>query len=273
MTLHGGSAMSTTLNLTDRLLGMARNFQALGRQHDALRILDRITGMRELGGPAAEEAQARLAELLLARRQYQKARRHLSAALVHQPRSARYHYLMGVALAADPQCDPQRALEHFRTSLDVDPVQPECLGELGQLALQMGRPDEALACLRQAVELAPENPVAVGNLATALQECDLNHEARQVLLAARFRNAKDPRFEKLWNDFHFMQVLDQQSLAARTKLPGDALEDGPRILPFLRPVGGKPPAGSRSKRVRRDGASSNRGPHTHQPSWSDRRHA
>src|SRR3954447_2164718 len=88
---HGGSAMSRTLNLVDGLLLMGRRHQQLGRARDALTILARLASFRELPREVAEETQARLGEIQLRRRKYHRARRHLAAALHHDPENARYH--------------------------------------------------------------------------------------------------------------------------------------------------------------------------------------
>ena len=66
--------MSKTLKLIDRLLTMGRNFQALERHREALRLLGRLAAFRELPADVAEETQVRLAELWLRRRKHQRAR-------------------------------------------------------------------------------------------------------------------------------------------------------------------------------------------------------
>src|SRR5262245_10936674 len=121
--------MSTTLNLVDRLLARGRHFQEIGRDHDALQMLGKLAGFRELPAAVAEETQARLAEINLRRKRPRKARRHLTAALAHQPESARYHYLMARAVEADRRGDPERALEHYRRSLAINPDQADCASE------------------------------------------------------------------------------------------------------------------------------------------------
>src|SRR5438046_2467787 len=119
--------MSTTLNLVDHLLLRGRRFQDLGRTHDARAVFGRLLGVHELPAPVAEEVQARLAELELQRHKYLRARRHLTAALAYQPANAHYHQLMAYALEEDDKGDPERALEHYRLSLQADPEQPDCL--------------------------------------------------------------------------------------------------------------------------------------------------
>src|SRR6516165_3949935 len=194
--LHGGSAMSMTLNLADRLLSMGRHFRELGRNQDALRILGRLAGFRDLAPEVAEETQVHLAEIQLARQHFTRARRHLTAALVHQPQSARYHYLMATALAGDPRADHTRAADHYRQSLKLHPEQPACLAEYGLLALRLGQTDEGLASLLRAVELAPNDATVVGSLAQGLTEEGRREEARSILRAALFRNPRSIAFRK-----------------------------------------------------------------------------
>src|SRR5436309_3627343 len=92
--LQGGRPMSTMLNLADRLLAMGRNFQAIGRDRDALHIFGRLSDFRQIPADVSEEALSRQAEILLRTGRYVRARRHLTALLVRRPDSAGYHYLM-----------------------------------------------------------------------------------------------------------------------------------------------------------------------------------
>src|SRR5437868_9570853 len=142
------ATMSRTLNLTDRLLERGRFLQEIGRTHDALRVLGRLAGLHELPAPAAEETQARLAEMHLRQYKFAQARRHLTAALGHSPDSAHYHYLLAIAHDQDEEGDPQSAYEHFKRSLEIEPDQTRCLGEFGILALCLGHNEEGLKALR-----------------------------------------------------------------------------------------------------------------------------
>src|SRR5262245_18001491 len=185
--------MSTTLKLVDRLLDRGRNFQYLGRHRDAQQVLNRLASFRDIPPDAHEEILARLAEMLLHEGRFTKARRQLTALLVQCPDSARYHYLMATAYDLDERADGQRAAEHYRKSLALEPDQPQCLGEFGLLALRLGQSEEGLKCLRRAVELAPHDPEAVSRLAEGLRLEGRDDEALDALRAARFRNARDPR--------------------------------------------------------------------------------
>jgi tetratricopeptide (TPR) repeat protein len=269
--LHGGSAMSITLVLVDSLLAMGRNYQEVGRTQEALRVLDRLAGFRQLPAEVAEEAQARLAEILLDRRQFHKARRHLTAALVHQPDCARYHYLMAIALESDDRADRHRAADHYRASLRLDPDQPDCLGDFGLLALRLGQTEEGVRCLYRAVELAPDDPEAVSRLVEGLQEEGRPEEARRALHAALFRNPRDRRVRKLWEDFQFDQLRREQERDRRHAFDLGGEAEGPNLLPFIRLAPGTAPG---PRRVPRDPPSPPSPPHASRPAGlPNRRHA
>src|SRR5262249_35485974 len=144
--------MKPTLNLIDQLLVMSRRYQDMGQSRDALRVLTSLSGFRELPSEAAEEAQVRLAELNLKRRKYGRARRHLAIALRFRPDCARYHFLMAGALRAEDRGNLEKAAEHYRRAVELDPEQVEYLTEYGLAAVRLGRTEEGLASLRQAVE-------------------------------------------------------------------------------------------------------------------------
>jgi tetratricopeptide (TPR) repeat protein len=230
--LHGGSAMtSTTLNLVDHLLSRGRYFQQLGRPLDALRILSRLAGYRELPAAVAEEVQFRLGELQLGRKKYARARRHLAAALRHAPDNPRYQFLLGRAHDNDRDGDPARAAEHYSASLALDGTQTDCLCAHGSLALRLNRTEEGLECLRGAARLAPDDVKVLAKVVAALRTAGRADEARGLLLAARFRNARDGRYLKLWNDFQFHAARREQDAARSGKAFAD---DGPVLLPFRR---------------------------------------
>jgi tetratricopeptide (TPR) repeat protein len=250
--------MSKTLKLLDCLLARGRNLQQLGREQDALILFERLAGFRQLPRKIAEETQVRLAEILLERGEYQAARRHLTAALAQKPTGARYHFLMAQALEADENGNDRRALDHYRMSLQLDGDQPECLGKAGMLALQLGKVVDGLKWLRRAVELAPDDPEAVARLVEGLQEVGRSEEARLTLRAALFRNPRDGRFRKLWSDFHFQQLRQEQESKRQARYDAGT-EEKPIVLPFLRPV--SVPTQSRGKRVRRDPAGPLPSPH------------
>jgi Tfp pilus assembly protein PilF len=227
--------MSTTLNVVDHLLARGRHFQQLGRVHEALQTLTRLTGFRELPAQAAEEAQVRLAQLNLRRRRYARARRHLAAALMHAPDNARYHYLMATALRANDKGDLDKAAVHYRRSLELDGLQVKCLCDYGLLALHQGQTEEGLKNLRRAVEIAPDDPVVLGKLLRGLRQAGRKAEARAELRNALFRNARDHRFRRLWADFGYALLRQRQEKDRLSKGSGPRAIGGPVLLPFVRP--------------------------------------
>jgi Tfp pilus assembly protein PilF len=254
--------MKATLNLVDHLLAMGRRYQELGRQRDALAVLTRLSGFRELPAAAAEETQVRLAELHLRRRRYARARRHLTAALRHQPDNARYHYLMAGSLHADDQGDCERAVAHYRRSLELDPGQVRCRADYGLLLVRQGEVEDGLGRLREAVERAPENAEVLGKLVKALRLAGRSDEARSALRAALFRNPRSPRFRKLWGDYQY-QELRRQRQAERRGGSGDGADEGPVLLPFVRLVQDTPSGAGCPTILRHDEAEpgSSKAPH------------
>lgn len=270
MTRQGGSAMSMTLNLADKLLAMGRHRQELGRDADAVHFLDRLAGFREIPAEISEEALARLAEILLRQGRIIRARRHLTALLTRRPNSAHYHFLLARAYDGDEKSDPRRAAEHYRQSLKLDPKQPRCLGELGLLLLRLGQAEEGLRSLRKAVAWDGADPETVGRLVEGLRQEGETEEARSVLRVALFGHARDSRFRKLWHDFHFDELRQEQEAARKEDGLPASWNGGPRILPFVRPQ----EATADGKFVRRDPAASPQPPHTPHPSrLPDKKHA
>jgi tetratricopeptide (TPR) repeat protein len=224
--------MKTTLNLVDQLLARGRNFQELGRLHDAQDLLTRLAGFRELPAAAAEETQARLAELHLKRKQYGRARRCLAAALAHNPNDAHYHHLMAVAHQADDRGDLRRADKHFRKSLQLNPKPSPRLSEAGLLAVRLGRVEQGLALLRQAVAAAPDDVDALRALVKGLRLGARPAEARAAIRAGLFRNSRDPRFRRLWDEYRFRRLRRRQQREGRAP----EVDVPPVLLPFCRPA-------------------------------------
>lgn len=254
--------MSIIVNLFDCVLAKARKSQEQGRTLDAQHLLSRMANFRELPAEVAEEVQVRLGEICLKRRKYNRARRHLTAALRHRPDEARYHHLMGLACLHGGQGDLKRADEHFRRSLELDATQVKCLVDAGLLAIRLGRAEQGVDWLREAAERAPQDPVVTGKLARGLRQTGQSDEARRVLRAALFRNPRDIRFRRLWQDFRFQQLRQEQE---RQRLDREELAEaaeGPVLLPFVRPAPQKlGEAGS--PKTRQDAPAPVPGPHLH----------
>jgi tetratricopeptide (TPR) repeat protein len=253
--------MSGTLNLVDRLLTLGRHLQQLHCHREALTVLGRLAALRQLPPDVAEETQIRLAEIHLQRRRHKRARRHLSIALCYQPDSARYHFLMGSVLDRK-NGSLERAAAHYRKSLQLDPVQPECLAALGLVLLRRGLVVDGLERLQQAAEQAPNDPAVIAKQVKGLYLAERLDEALQVLRAARFRNPRDARFARLYNDFMFRRLRRRQRVERR-EFPA---VEGPIVLPFLHRQTPTVADSGEEKVIRIDSPHTSGGPHRpHRP--------
>src|SRR5262245_7487701 len=142
--------MSRTLNLVDNLLAMARNYQELHRDREAVRLLRRLASFPEMAAQVVEEVQLRLGEIYLRHKNYRRARRHLSVALLYGSQNPRYHFLLATAFDSPVRPDARRAFEHYRISIRLDPEQPRCLADYGLLALRLGKLRTGLTALKKA---------------------------------------------------------------------------------------------------------------------------
>jgi len=237
---------SMTLNLVDRLLHSARNLHEHGQSDAAAKLLGRLSGLSELPRDVAEETHVRLAEIDLEHDRFKQARRHLAAALAHDPDSAHYHYLMAIAVEDDPHCNPERAAVHYRRALRLDPEHADHQCDYGLFAIRHGRTRAGLAALRRAANLAPDEPSIVGRVAEALRQAERRDEARALLRAALFRNPHDRRFRDLWNQHQFNALhADQNQGSDRYTIRTDE----PVILPFPRPKRRVQKHGSKTIRI------------------------
>ena len=225
--------MDATINLFDHLLAQGRRHQETGRFHDALAVLTRLSDCRDVPAEVAEETQARLGELFIKRRKFKRARRHLTAALRHRPDEACYQHLMGVACQEEDRGDLERASKHYRRALELDATNVKCLVDFGLLAIRLGRSADGLAKLREAVALAPADPDVTAKLVKGLRHLGKPDEARAEVRAALFRNGRDPRFRKLWNEYQYRALRQKQRASQEEREPvGD---EELVLLPFVRP--------------------------------------
>jgi tetratricopeptide (TPR) repeat protein len=257
--------MGKTLNLCECLLAMGRDWQASGRLVEASRVLQRLTGFRDLPAAVAEEAHARLATIFLQLREFKKARRHLTSALFYRPSSAAYYYQFASALHHDAEANAMRAVRYYRQALRLDPEQATWWSDFGRLLLQIGRTQKGVIALRKAATLAEDDPVILSRLVEGLCLADRAHEARDLLRVARFRHPRDARFRKLWNDFQFRQVAAEQYT--------EPVAEEPVILPFVRRAAVSETPKQPGRIIRLD-AGSKQTPHLPRPTWMpDSKHA
>jgi len=250
--------MSRTLNLCEHLLYEGRRYSALGVDRRALRSFGHLARLRDLSPDIAEETQLRLAELSLKQRKFAKARRHLAAALAHDPTNPECHFMLACSHAEDPKGDRRLALHHYRRSVYLDPENPRYHCDAGLFAVEYGDAQGGLDWLRRAAELAPDDAEVIGDVVRVLKEQGCRDEAQCLARVAFFRNSRNPRFQRLWHDFRFQQLQERQRRSQKHQQVRSAVAEGSICLPFLKltvqtPVG--------RKLVRRDGPSGPPPPH------------
>jgi tetratricopeptide (TPR) repeat protein len=202
--------MSTTLNLADRLLSIGQHYLRLGRDQEALRAFTKLARLPDVERTLAEEAQAGLADIYFRRNKFRQARRHLHLALTRDPACARYHHLMAVTLEEE---DPKRAIKHYARAVRLAPSVAEYHCDYGLCLFSMAEIEAGLKHLAKAVELDPDTVDYVRHYAMSLVEVDRPEEARRVVLAALFRNSREPRLKGLWQELRFREAQQSQQRA------------------------------------------------------------
>src|SRR5262249_19679351 len=132
-----------------------------------------------------------LAQSYLQSRKYSRARRSLTLALKCDPDNASLHYLLATALSSGKKADVAGALEHYHRALELEPDHADWLAECGLLEVKQGLKKMAPDHLQRAAQLSADDPDILDRVVTGLRLANQAEEARQFLLAARFRNPKN----------------------------------------------------------------------------------
>jgi Tfp pilus assembly protein PilF len=226
--------MSRTLNLMERLLARGRRLGQVGAGDAAQRTFARLADFRRLPQDVASEVQLRLGELSLRSHDFASARRHLAAVLVADPDHARGHYLMALAASAGQDRQPERALRHFRRSLQLQPNHPWRLTAYGLAALRAGKTRTALRALRRAFELRMDDPRHVSRIVEGLDGANCWSEAKELARRALFRHPRDARLRLLWDCLRFRAARRAQERERHDA--SQAASETPVLLPFVRPA-------------------------------------
>jgi tetratricopeptide (TPR) repeat protein len=120
----------------------------------------------------------------LARRQRTKAIAVLEKGVATFPNESRLHTRLAAVLQRVGRRN--EAIEHLKQAMTIDPMLPDSYGLLGLAKREEGLEalGEAEALLREAVRLAPEDPTQIGRLADLLVErARVEHEAAAGLRA------------------------------------------------------------------------------------------
>jgi len=105
--------------------------------------------------PRMPEAVASLAQILLGQKRTAEARKVLESALSAHVESSDIYFEKGVLEAMTQNWEAARFA--FTKVLTLDPQRDETMANLGRIAFQQGRVDEAIAQYERALRLAPQN--------------------------------------------------------------------------------------------------------------------
>src|ERR1700704_2218914 len=145
-------------------------YTALHRTDEARAEYERAIAL----DPKMPEAYLNLGVLLLDKQQYAAAVAPLTKAVELLPAQSRPRSLL--AVAQDRSGNQEGAARSFEGVLHLDPNDPTANHYLGDLDLRRGKPAEAAARLRHALEIRPDAPEILKGLARSL-EAQNNPEA------------------------------------------------------------------------------------------------
>jgi tetratricopeptide (TPR) repeat protein len=207
--------MIGTVPFAKSLLDRGRQLFQRGQVQAASDLLGRLATFRRLSADVAEAMHLQLAEIHLAGGLLKQARRQLAAALALRPKRAHSHFLLAGALADDEDCDPLRALRHYRRAAELDAGNPQYLCDWGLQALELEDTTTAFTALLRAGHLAQDDPEIMSRVAGGLRCVDAAAEAGAFLKAARFRHPRDQRWQALWRDHQYQSMRKYQQPTRR----------------------------------------------------------
>jgi len=134
------------------------------------------------GGVSSQKVTIEQGEQYIRTGNMAKAKEAFSQMIESQPKDARAHFYLGVALAN--LGDVQGAEAEYRKAIDLNPRLPEAENNLGVLYLDAGRTEEALKHLDAAVAIAPGYAEAHYSRGLALENLDRSDEAVEAYKTA-----------------------------------------------------------------------------------------
>ena len=186
-----GEALAALLDLVRRqpqhtyesLLLAGNMMQSAGRRRDALAAYEE--GLRYQ--PESRQLRMARAHLLVDLEQHRRAVRAMEDLLEDYPRDSEVLNALGYTLA-DRGVRLDEAHEHIRLALELAPGSPAIVDSMGWVLYRLGRPEEALPLLEQALAAFPHPEVAA-------HLCEVLFELGQTERAAELLRESLQRFE------------------------------------------------------------------------------
>ncbi len=149
--------------------------QSAGRREDALAAYEE--GLRYL--PESRQLRMARAHLLAELRQHRRAIRAMEELLVDHPRDSEVLNALGYTLAVRG-IRLEEAHDHILLALELAPDSPAIIDSMGWVLYRLGRPEEAVPLLEQALASLP-HPEVAAHLCEVLFELGQTERARNLL--------------------------------------------------------------------------------------------
>ena len=208
-------------------LDVAAQHMRRGRLEEAMEVFRRVFEI----DPNNFEAAVGVADVLLASGRTGDAIMAYGSALKANPEGSVGLFVnRGTALIQAN--DPEAASLSFRRAVDLEPENVMALNNLGSALAQLGRVQEALDLFRRAQAIAPDNPSGYFNAALALAALDPAAGQEAAMAAYRKAIACDPKFAPAY--VNLAQILVARGeVAAALDLVDEAELHAPKDLPLL----------------------------------------
>jgi Flp pilus assembly protein TadD len=236
------------LSFYDAAWASARDRAATGRRADALAHLAPLLTGTDVPNRLRLLAHRLAARVHHAAGRYRKARKHLYEAARLSPNAAEVHYEIGLAFEADPYGCDRRAARRYRTAVALDGSKPRFRAALGRALVRIDRVPAGVKQLTAAAAAAPADSAVLKVVVDGLCDAGRVRLAGRIVAKARFLAPADKAVRKLWDEVRF-------AAARRVQARGATVGIGPRMLPFVRVVGGEPRPAAGGGVVRADGGS------------------
>jgi tetratricopeptide (TPR) repeat protein len=165
--------------------GLTQLYAAQGRTDQALETLTRQLER----DPRSLEVRLARATVAANAKRYSAAIADFTEILKDHPNDARVHERLGTTyyLAGDLAA----AERHYRKAREANPTSLTATLRLALLAGELGQKEEAKVLLREVLNLAPDHPVALNNLADLLAESPSDLDEALTLAQKAYRRAPD----------------------------------------------------------------------------------
>ena len=170
------------------LVGLAETYIAEGRQNDAIQSMQQEVSEH----PDQKDLRIYLANLEVRTEQYNAAIAEYQQLLATaKTPNERADLLFKLGEANRRRGDLNTAIQYFKAASDADPKRVDALVQLALLFDGTGRPEQAVFVYEQVLKLAPDNAIALNNLAYLKAEKGIDLDSALALAQKAAQAAKN----------------------------------------------------------------------------------